>query len=126
MKKIIQLAFITVLMTCSSSAAFGQAIAAKDGDGQIKEALYKKYKREAQGYDKKEFDALFFEFFQKQKEQKLVLSKEEFYTYTVKIAAYSEKLGMLYKDQKAEAQKTKQEWLDKSYTEYLQSKKQQP
>lgn len=111
------------MIGCFSSAAFGQQSEAKDSDSQVKEGLYKKYKREAQSYDKKEFDALFFEFFQKQKDAKLVLSKEEFYTYTVKIAAYSEKLGMLYKDQKAEAQKTKQEWFDKSYTEYLQSKR---
>jgi hypothetical protein len=126
MKKIIQLAFFTVMIGCFTSVAFGQDSVAKDSDSQVKEALYKKYKREAQTYDKKEFDALFFEFFQKQKDEKLLLTKEEFYTYTVKIAAYSEKLGMLYKDQKAEAQKTKQEWLDKSYAEYLQSKKQQP
>jgi hypothetical protein len=126
MKKNILLAFFTVLIACFSGAACGQESVAKDSDSPMKEVLYRKYKREAQTYDKKEFDALFFEFFQKQKDAKLVLSKEEFYTYTVKIAAYSEKLGLLYKDQKAEAQKTKQEWLDKSYAEYLQSKKQQP
>jgi len=50
------------------------------------------------------------------------LTKEEYYTYTVKIAAYSEKLGLLYKDQKEEAQRTKKKWLAKSYDDYLRSK----
>ena len=65
----------------------------------------------------------FFEFFKKQKDELLTLTKEEFYTYTIKIAIYSEKLGLLYKDQKEDAQRTKQEWIDKSYSDYLNSKK---
>jgi hypothetical protein len=73
-------------------------------------------------YDKNDFDTLFFEFFTKQNDEK-VLTKDEFYTYTIKIAIYSEKLGMLYKDQKAEADKTKQEWFARSYQDYLNSKK---
>jgi hypothetical protein len=126
MKKIIQLSFYPLLFVCLSNHVSGQVKASIDNDIQLKEVLYKKHKREAQAYDKKEFDALFFEFFQKQKDEKLILAKDEFYTYTVKIAAYSEKLGLLYRDQKETAMKTKQEWLDKSYTEYLQSKRQQP
>jgi hypothetical protein len=50
------------------------------------------------------------------------LTKEEFYGYTIKIAIYSEKLGLLYKDQKEIAQQAKQEWFNKSYSEYLNSK----
>jgi hypothetical protein len=92
-------------------------------DGQQKENLYFKYKKEVQAYSKKDFDTLFFEFFQKQNDTKTTLTKEEYYTYTIKIAIYSEKLGLLYKDQKAEAQRTKQEWFDKSYQMYLDSKK---
>lgn len=92
-------------------------------DTQLKEELYKKYKKEVQRYDKNDFDALFLEFFRKQKDKTITLTKEEFYTYTIKIAAYSEKLGLLYKDQKEESQHTKQQWFDKSYSDYLNSKK---
>ncbi|MFM2213899.1 MAG: hypothetical protein RL427_1162 [Bacteroidota bacterium] len=123
MKKIIQFSFIALLLGCLSNNLTAQEKASTDPDGPMKEVLFKKYKREAQTYDKKEFDALFFEFFQKQKDPNITLTKEEFYTYTVKIAAYSEKLGILYKDQKEEAQRTKKEWLDKSYSDYLLSKK---
>jgi hypothetical protein len=123
MKKIIQFSFIALLLACLSNNLKAQEKASTDPDGPLKEVLFKKYKREAQTYDKKEFDALFFEFFQKQKDPNITLTKEEFYTYTVKIAAYSEKLGILYKDQKEEAQRTKKEWLDKSYSDYLLSKK---
>ena len=66
---------------------------------------------------------MFFEFFQKQSDSKITLTKEEYYTYTIKIAIYSEKLGLLYKDQKEESNKAKQEWFNKSYSEYLNSKK---
>jgi len=100
-----------------------QAWAQDNQDAVLKEELYKKYKKEVQGYGKNEFDALFFEFFKKQKDKTLTLTKEEFYTYTIKIAIYSEKLGLLYKDQKESSQRTKQEWFDKSYSDYLNAKK---
>lgn len=92
-------------------------------DGQQKENLYSKYKKEVQAYSRKEYDNLFFEFFQKQNDSKITLTKEEYYTYTIKIAIYAEKLGLLYKAQKEEAERTKQEWFDKKYQDYLNSKK---
>ena len=91
-------------------------------DGLLKETLYLKHKKEVLAYSMKEHDALFFEFFQKQND-KAVLTKKEYYTYTVKIAIYSEKLGLLYKDKKAEAERTKKEWLDRNYQDYLDTKK---
>lgn len=91
-------------------------------DGPLKETLYLKHKKEVLAYSMKEYDALFFEFFQKQND-KAILTKEDYYTYTIKIAIYSEKLGLLYKDKKAEAERTKQEWFDKNYQDYLDSKK---
>lgn len=94
-----------------------------DPDLQAKEALYKKYRKEVLAYDKKEFDALFLEFFKKQNDKSTVLTKDEFYTYTIKIVIYSEKLGLLYKDQKAESQQAKKEWFDRSYSDYLNFKK---
>ncbi|GEC78514.1 hypothetical protein FAQ01_13840 [Flavobacterium aquatile] len=90
---------------------------------QIKETLYAKYKNEVRAFDRRHFDDLFFEYFQKQGDSKITLTKEEFYTYTIKIAIYSEKLGLLYKDKKQEAQQAKQDWFSKSYSEYLSTKK---
>ena len=123
MKKTIQITFFAFLFLVASNTIFAQDKASNDPDSTVKEELYKMYKKEVQSYNKNDFDALFFEFFKKQKDTSLTLTKEEFYTYTIKIAIYSEKLGMLYKDQKKDADKTKQEWFDRSYADYLKSKK---
>lgn len=122
MRKIIQIAVFFSLIFCATSQSFAQQTASVDPDIVIKETLYTKYKKEVLSFDKKDFDTLFFEFFQKQFDSKITLTKEEYYTYTIKIAIYSEKLGLLYKDQKEESDKTKQEWFNKSYAEYLKSK----
>lgn len=122
MRKYIHIVALIILLLSTSSIAFGQEKNANDPDASLKEMLYNKYKKEVRSYDKNDFDTLFFEFFTKQNDEK-VLTKDEFYTYTIKIAIYSEKLGMLYKDQKAEAEKTKQEWFARSYQDYLNSKK---
>ena len=122
-EKITRIPFFTLLLLLPVVSVFAQENSVKDSDYLLKETLYNKYKREAQALDKKQFDALFFEFFQKQRDKEITLSKEAFYNYTLKIAAYSEKLGLLYKDQKEDAQRTKQEWLTKSYADYLNSKK---
>lgn len=122
MSKTAHLVFFISLFLAGANNAFAQQQAANE-DISIKEEYYRKYRKEVQSYDKKEFDALFFEFFKKQKDVSVILTKEEFYTYTIKIAIYSEKLGLLYKDQKDEAQKTKQEWFNRNYSDYLNSKK---
>lgn len=123
MRKIIQITIISFFLLSASFSVFGQEKKLNPVDGQIKETLYLKYKKEVQGYSKKEFDDLFFEFFQKQNDNTIKLTQEQFYTFTIKIAIYSEKLGLLYKDQKEEAQRTKQEWFDRNYQDYLNSKK---
>jgi len=123
MRKIFLFSTFCFLFLNVSVVVFGQEKKQNTIDGQLKENLYFKYKKEVQAYSKKDFDALFFEFFQKQSDAKTTLTKEEYYTYTIKIAIYSEKLGLLYKDQKAEAQRTKQEWFDRNYQDYLSSKK---
>lgn len=123
MKKVFHVVVLSLSLLVSSDG-FGQESVSKDADFPLKESLYKKYKKQIQAYDKKEFEALFFEFFQKQNDKSLLLNKEEYYTYTIKIAAYSERLGLLYKDQKEESQRTKQEWFDKKYSDYLVFKKQ--
>lgn len=123
MRKIIQISLFYLLLFCSTGIALAQEKKSNDPDMQIKETLYAKYKNEVRAFDRRDFDDLFFEFFQKQGDSKLTLTKEEFYTYTIKIAIYSEKLGLLYKDKKEEAQQAKQDWFSKSYAEYLSTKK---
>ncbi|OYU81048.1 MAG: hypothetical protein CFE23_06015 [Flavobacterium sp. BFFFF1] len=98
----------------------------KDPDFEVKDRLFKKYKNEVRAYDRKHFDDLFMEFFEKQAEESPTLTKEEYYTYTVKIAIYSEKYGLLYKKEKAQAQKTKDEWLSKQYSDYLAGRPAKP
>jgi hypothetical protein len=122
MKRLIQILIFSVLIFCSTANIYGQDKISNDPDTQLKETIYTKYKKQVLLFDKNDFDNLFFEFFQKQNDNKLTLTKEEFYGYTIKIAIYSEKLGLLYKDQKEIAQKAKQEWFNKSYSEYLNSK----
>jgi len=122
MKRLIQILIFSLLIFCSTANAFAQDKVSNDPDTQLKETIYTKYKKQVLSFDKNDFDNLFFEFFQKQNDNKLTLTKEEFYGYTIKIAIYSEKLGLLYKDQKEIAQQAKQEWFNKSYSEYLNSK----
>ena len=123
MVKKIKIVMSLFLIIASSLGIFGQEKSTATSDTQVKEVLYSKYKKEVLAYSKKEYDALFFEFFQKQNDNKNTLTKEEYYTYTIKIGIYAEKLGLLYKDQKAEARRTKQEWFDKAYQDYLITKK---
>jgi len=106
-----------------SNLSYSQVQKGKDFDIEMKDSLYAKFKKEVQAFDKNDFDSLFFEFFSKQNDENLLLTKEEYYTFTIKIAIYSEKLGLLYKEQKDTAQKTKQLWFDKRYSDYLESKK---
>ena len=115
MKNIIRYVVFTFIFTCICNTTFGQIEVAKYSDIQLKEALYKKHKKEVQSFVKKDFDTLFFDFFQKQKDENSTLTKEEFNSNSIKIAIYSKKLGLLYKDQKEESQRTKQEWFDKNY-----------
>lgn len=122
MKRLIQILIFSLLIFCSTANAFAQDKVSNDPDTQLKETIYTKYKKQVLSFDKNDFDNLFFEFFQKQNDNKITLTKEEFYGYTIKIAIYSEKLGLLYKDQKEIAQQAKQEWFNKSYSEYLNSK----
>lgn len=123
MRKIVQIITLTILIFAFSATVFSQEKISNLIDGQLKESLYNKYKKEVQAYDKKQFDTLFFDFFSKQSDKKITLTKEEYYSFTVKIAIYSEKLGLLYKEQKEESLKAKQDWLEKNYQEYLDSKK---
>jgi hypothetical protein len=47
------------------------------------------------------------------------LSKEEFYNYTIKIAAFSDRLAKLYPKEKEVAEASKKKWFMESYEDYL-------
>ncbi|WP_125723178.1 hypothetical protein [Flavobacterium ustbae] len=70
----------------------------------------------------KEFDTLFFEFFTKKNNPDILLTKTEYYNYTVQIAAFSDRLARLYPDQKEVASQNKEQWLSESYEDYLEYK----
>lgn len=76
-------------------------------------------------FSMKEFDTLFFEFFSKKNSPEILLSKTEFYNYTVQIAAFSDRLEKLYPDQKQVAKQNKEHWLSESYEDYLEYKESQ-
>ncbi len=91
----------------------------------LKDSLHTKYKLEVLNYSLKQFDELFFEFHQKTgANTKEIITKEEFYTYTVKIAIFSERFAKLYPKEKEAAMKNKEEWLKKTYEDYLKNKHQ--
>ena len=123
MRNIFQTVVFYFLLFSFLSTSQAQDNKSIDTDLAVKELLYTKYRNQVLAFNKSDFDNLFLEFFEKQNSSQIQLSKEEFYTYTIKIAIYSEKLGLLYKDKKAEATQTKNEWFARSYSDYLNSKK---
>lgn len=123
MKKNIFLTFIGFcLCLLISLHCHGQSQNENTKDDLLKESLSIQYKAKILNFSLKEFDALFFEFFTKKEDPNLVLTKEEFYTYTVQIALFSDRLKALYPDKKAIAEESKKKWMLERYEDYLQSK----
>ncbi|RZJ53044.1 MAG: hypothetical protein EOO44_09845 [Flavobacterium sp.] len=94
-------------------------------DQLLQDSIYKSTKKKILNFSMKEFDTLFFEFFKRKSDPNIVLSKTEFYNYTVQIATFSDRLAILYPDQKQVAAQNKEKWLSESYEEYLQYKSSQ-
>ena len=88
-------------------------------DQLIQDSIYKSNKKKVLNFSMKQFDTLFFEFFSRKNDPDTILSKTEFYTYTVQIATFSDRLSKLYPDQKEVAELNKEKWLSESYEEYL-------
>ena len=91
-------------------------------DQLLQDSIYKSNKKKVLNFSMKEFDSLFFEFFSRKNNPDVLLSKNEFYNYTVQIAAFSDRLASLYPDQKEVAAENKKIWLAESYEDYLQYK----
>jgi hypothetical protein len=120
MRKLL-LGFIIVLLF-SSVTLKAQESLTRTNDGLLKETLYNANKVKVLNFSLKEFDALFFEFFDKKSRPELILTKEEFYNYTVQIAIFSDRLAALYPEQKEIAAVNKKKWLAENYEDYLLSK----
>ena len=88
----------------------------------MQDSIYKSNKKKVLNFSLKEFDTLFLEFFNRKQDPNIVLTKAEFYTYTVQIATFSDRLASLYPDQKELAAQNKQQWLSESYEDYLEYK----
>jgi hypothetical protein len=112
--------FLAILFISSSS--YAQQSQPKTADDVLKEQIYNANKKVVVNYSMKDFDALFFEFSDKKSNPNIILTKEEFYNYTIKIAAFSDRLSKLYPKEKAIAEESKKKWFAESYEEYLLSR----
>ena len=121
MTKIISI-FLLVLTFTHIKA---QEIKASTDDAILKERIYQENKKKVSNYSLKQFDALFFEFFDKKTNADLILTKQEFYEYTIQIAIFSDRLASLYPEEKEIAEKSKKKWFAESYEDYLISKESQ-
>ncbi|MBG6187059.1 hypothetical protein [Flavobacterium sp. CAN_S2] len=120
--KLIQLFSATLFFTLSFWSVNAQEKIVSDNDMLLKETIYNENRVKVLNFSLKDFDALFFEFFDKKSEPNLVLTKEEFYKYTIQIAIFSDRLAALYPDQKEIAAESKKKWFAENYEDYLLSK----
>ena len=121
MRKIILV--LAVLFFLNSLYAQGEKV--NNADDLLKETIYNANKKTVMNFTMKDFDKLFFDFFQKKANDSLILTKEEFYTYTVKIAIFSDRLAALYPKEKQTAAESKKKWFAETYEDYLLSKQKQ-
>ena len=107
------------------SVTKAQEIKVNDNEFLLKERIYEKNKKKVLNYSMKQFDALFFDFSSKKASATQLLTKEEFYNYTIQIAIFSDRLASLYPEEKEIAEKNKKKWFAESYEDYLLSKESQ-
>ncbi len=122
MRKIILVFSIMAFFMVSMESLQAQQETVNGADALLKEALYKANKVKVSNFSSQQFDALFFEFFDKKANSNVLLTKEEFYKYTIQIAIYSDRLAALYPDQIAIAAENKKKWFAETYEDYLLSK----
>ena len=120
--KLVVFCAIAFFITLFHQVVRAQEIHVTDNDTLLKEEIYNENRVKVLNFSLKEFDALFFEFFNKKANPNLVLTKVEFYTYTVQIAIFSDRLVALYPDQKEMAAENKKKWFAEKYEDYLLSK----
>ena len=123
--KLILLFSLMLFFTFSFWSVNAQETIVSNDDAFLKEAIYNENKVKVSNFSFKQFDELFFEFFNKKGNPNLVLTKQEFYNYTIQIAIFSDRLASLYPDQKEIAEQNKKKWFAETYQDYLFSKKSQ-
>jgi hypothetical protein len=122
MRRLLPLILFLFLILAINSNAYAQTKKLSVDDQLLQDSIYKSNKKKVLNFSIKEFDALFFDFFTRKNDPDVVLTKTEFYSYTVQIATFSDRLAHLYPDQKEVAAKNKEQWLSESYEDYLQYK----
>lgn len=122
MHRLLKLSFICFLIFPINAITYAQVKKLSVDDQLLQDSIYKSNKKKVLNFSIKEFDALFFEYFNRKNDSNITLTKTEFYTYTVQIATFSDRLAHLYPDQKEIAATNKKKWLSESYEEYLQYK----
>lgn len=120
--KLVVFCAIAFFLSLFHQTVSAQEIHVTDNDTLLKEEIYNENRVKVLNFSLKEFDALFFEFFNKKSNPNLVLTKEEFYKYTIQIAVFSDRLVALYPDQKEMAAENKKKWFAENYEDYLLSK----
>lgn len=120
--KLIALFSIIFFFTFSFWTVNAQEKNVKSNDMSLKEIIYNENRVKVLNFSMKEFDRLFFEFSAKKSNPNLVLTREEFYKYTIQIAIFSDRLAALYPDQKEIAAENKKKWFAENYEDYLLSK----
>lgn len=91
-------------------------------DSLLKDSIYIANKKKVSNFSLKQFDQLFFEFSSKKGSSDLLLTRKELYDYTIQIGAFSDRLAVLYPNQKEAAEASKKKWFAESYQDYLLSK----
>ncbi|PIF32483.1 hypothetical protein CLU81_3026 [Flavobacterium sp. 9] len=122
MRRFLKLVLFLFLIFPISNAMYAQSKKLSIDDQLLQDSIYKSNKKKVLNFSMKEFDALFFEYFTTKNDANIVLTKTEFYKYTVQIATFSDRLAKLYPEQKEVAAKNKEQWLSESYEDYLQFK----
>ena len=122
MRTLVKIALLLFFVFSISENTIAQSKKLSADDQVLQDSLYNSNKKKVMNFSMKDFDKLFFEFFNKKNDPNILLSKNEFYNYTVQIAAFSDRLVKLYPDQKEVAEKNKENWLSENYEDYLEYK----
>lgn len=119
MSRILQLMLFCSLIFLINTVTYAQTKKLSIDDRLLQDSIYKSNKKKVLNFSMKDFDALFFDYFKDKSNPDVILTKTQFYNYTVQIATFSDRLSILYPAQKEVAAKNKEQWLSESYEDYL-------
>ena len=122
MRIFVKIAFSLFFVFSIAENTLAQAKKLSANDQILRNSLYNSNKKKVINFSMKDFDKLFFEFFNKKSDPDNILTKTEFYSYTTQIAAFSDRLVKLYPNQKEVAEKNKEKWISEKYEDYIEYK----